>query len=90
MRHQQETVTIHQIKVLPVPQWSLSAHGHQIRNMAVNLKANKAIEKKQPQPLLEKYLALVLLKELAQKPQKKIVKFFKQDTLEIFESILID
>lgn len=70
---QQETVTIHQTKVFAgatmefVGAWTLDKkYGRQF-------KATKAIEKKPATAAsLEKYLALVLSKALAQKPQRKL------------------
>lgn len=84
---QQETVTIHQTKVFAgatmefVGAWTLDKkYGRQF-------KANKAIEKKPATAAsLEKYLGSGLIKGVGPKTAKKIVKYFKQDTLEIFES----
>lgn len=84
---QQETVTIHQTKVFAgatmefVGAWTLDKkYGRQF-------KANKAIEKKPATAAsLEKYLGSGLIKGVGPKTAKKIVKHFKQDTLEIFES----
>ena len=84
---QQETVTIHQTKVFAgatmefVGAWTLDKkYGRQF-------KATKAIEKKPATAAsLEKYLGSGLIKGVGPKTAKKIVKHFKQDTLEIFES----
>ena len=84
---QQETVTIHQTKVFAgatmefIGAWTIDKkYGRQF-------KANKAIEKKPATAAsLEKYLGSGLIKGVGPKTAKKIVKHFKQDTLDIFES----
>jgi exodeoxyribonuclease V alpha subunit len=84
---QQETVTVHQTKVFAgatmefIGAWTLDKkYGRQF-------KANKAVEKKPASAAsLEKYLGSGLIKGVGPKTAKKIVKYFKQDTLEIFES----
>ncbi len=84
---QQETVTIHQTKVFAgatmefVGAWTIDKkYGRQF-------KAIKAVEKKPATAAsLEKYLGSGLIKGVGPKTAKKIVKYFKQDTLEIFES----
>ena len=84
---QQETVTVHQTKVFAgatmefIGAWTIDGkYGRQF-------KANKAIEKKPATTAsIEKYLGSGLIKGVGPKTAKKIVKYFKQDTLEIFES----
>lgn len=84
---QQETVTVHQTKVFAgatmefIGSWTIDGkYGRQF-------KANKAIEKKPATTAsIEKYLGSGLIKGVGPKTAKKIVKYFKQDTLEIFES----
>jgi len=84
---QQETVTIHQTKVFAgatiefTGAWTIDGkYGRQF-------KATKAIEKKPATTAsLEKYLGSGLIKGVGPKTAKKIVSYFKQDTLEIFES----
>lgn len=84
---QQETVTVHQTKVFAgatmqfTGAWTIDAkYGRQF-------KATQAIEKKPATAAsLEKYLGSGLIKGVGPKTAKKIVKYFKQETLEIFES----
>lgn len=84
---QQETVTVHQTKVFAgatmefIGAWTIDGkYGRQF-------KAMKAIEKKPATTAsIEKYLGSGLIKGVGPKTAKKIVKYFKQDTLEIFES----
>ena len=84
---QQETVTVHQTKVFAgatmefTGAWTIDGkYGRQF-------KATKAIEKKPATTAsLEKYLGSGLIKGVGPKTAKKIVSYFKQDTLEIFES----
>ena len=84
---QQETVTVHQTKVFAgatmhfIGAWTIdSKHGRQF-------KATQAIEKKPATAsALEKYLGSGLIKGVGPKTAKQIVKYFKQDTLCIFES----
>jgi len=84
---QQETVTIHQTKVFAgatmefIGAWTIDKkYGRQF-------KADKAIEKKPATAAsLEKYLGSGLIKGVGPKTAKKIVTYFKQETLEIFES----
>ena len=84
---QQETVTVHQTKVFAgatcefIGAWTIDAkYGRQF-------KASKVIEKKPATTAsLEKYLGSGLIKGVGPKTAKKIVKHFKQETLDIFES----
>ncbi len=84
---QQETVTVHQTKVFAgatmefVGAWTIDGkYGRQF-------KATKAIEKKPATTAsIEKYLGSGLIKGVGPKTAKKIVTYFKHDTLEIFES----
>ena len=84
---QQETVTVHQTKVFAgatmefYGAWTIDGkYGRQF-------KASKAVEKKPATTAaIEKYLGSGLIKGVGPKTAKKIVTYFKQDTLEIFES----
>ena len=84
---QQETVTVHQTKVFAgatmefVGSWIIDGrYGRQF-------KASKAIEKKPATTAsIEKYLGSGLIKGVGPKTASQIVKYFKQDTLDIFES----
>jgi exodeoxyribonuclease V alpha subunit len=84
---QQETVTVHQTKVFAgatmefIGAWTIDGkYGRQF-------KASKAVEKKPATTAsLEKYLGSGLIKGVGPKTAKKIVSYFKKDTLEIFES----
>lgn len=84
---QQETVTVHQTKVFAgatmafTGAWTINGkYGRQF-------KANQAIEKKPATTAsIEKYLGSGLIKGVGPKTAKKIVTYFKQDTLDIFES----
>lgn len=84
---QQETVTVHQTKVFAgatmefIGAWTIdSKYGRQF-------KASKALEKKPATTAsIEKYLGSGLIKGVGPKTAKKIVKYFKQDTLDVFES----
>ena len=84
---QQETVTVHQTKVFAgatmefIGAWTIDGkYGRQF-------KATKAVEKKPATTAsIEKYLGSGLIKGVGPKTAKKIVKYFKKDTLEIFES----
>jgi len=84
---QQETVTVHQTKVFAgatmefTGAWTIDGkYGRQF-------KASKALEKKPATTAsIEKYLGSGLIKGVGPKTAKKIVTYFKQDTLEIFES----
>jgi len=84
---QQETVTVHQTKVFAgatmefIGAWTIDGkYGRQF-------KASKAVEKKPATTAsLEKYLGSGLIKGVGPITAKKIVGYFKKDTLEIFES----
>lgn len=84
---QQETVTVHQTKVFAgatmefIGAWTIDGkYGRQF-------KASKAVEKKPATTAsLEKYLGSGLIKGVGPKTAKKIVSYFKKDTLDIFES----
>ena len=84
---QQETVTVHQTKVFAgatmefIGAWTIDGkYGRQF-------KASKAVEKKPATTAsIEKYLGSGLIKGVGPKTAKKIVTYFKQDTLDIFES----
>ena len=83
---QQDTVTVHQTKVFAgatmefIGAWTIdSKYGRQF-------KAHQAIEKKPATTAsIEKYLGSGLIKGVGPKTAKKIVTYFKQDTLNIFE-----
>jgi exodeoxyribonuclease V alpha subunit len=86
---QQETVTVHQTKVFAgatmefMGSWIIDGrYGRQF-------KASKAIEKKPATTAsIEKYLGSGLIKGVGPKTASQIVKYFKQDTLDIFESCI--
>lgn len=83
---QQETVTVHQTKVFAgatmefIGAWTIDKkYGRQF-------KAHQVIERKPATTAsLEKYLGSGLIKGVGPKTAKQIVKYFKENTLEIFE-----
>ena len=85
--HQQETVTVHQTKVFAgatmefIGAWTInSQYGRQF-------KATDAIEKKPATTAsIEKYLGSGMIKGVGPKTARRIVNFFKKDTLDIFEN----
>jgi len=84
---QQETVTIHQTKVFAGA--SMEFHGAWTVHpkFGRQFKATKAIERKPATTAaLEKYLGSGLIKGVGPKTAKKIVNYFGNDTLEVFEN----
>ena len=84
---QQETVTVHQTKVFAgatmqfIGAWTID------RKYGRQFKASKAVEKKPATAAsLEKYLGSGLIKGVGPKTARRIVTYFKQDTLDVFES----
>ena len=84
---QQETVTVHQTQVFAGAtmefrgSWTIDAkYGRQFR-------ATEAIEKKpSTTAAIEKYLGSGLIKGVGPKTAARIVRYFKSDTLDVFES----
>lgn len=84
---QQETVTVHQTKVFAGA--SMEFHGAWTVHpkFGRQFKATKAIERKPATTAaLEKYLGSGLIKGVGPKTAKKIVNYFGNDTLEVFEN----
>ena len=83
---QQETVTVHQTKVFAGATMEFSGAWTIDGKYGRQFKASKAVEKKPATTAaIEKYLGSGLIKGVGPKTAKKIVTYFKQDTLEIFE-----
>jgi exodeoxyribonuclease V alpha subunit len=83
----QETVTVHQTKVFAGA--SMEFHGAWTVHpkFGRQFKATKAIERKPATTAaLEKYLGSGLIKGVGPKTAKKIVNYFGNDTLEVFEN----
>jgi len=83
---QQETVTVHQTKVFAGA--TMEFHGAWTidHKYGRQFKATEAIEKKPATTAaIEKYLGSGLIKGEGPQTAKRIVKFFQQDTLDIFE-----
>lgn len=83
---QQETVTVHQTKVFAGA--TMEFHGAWTidHKYGRQFKATEAIEKKPATTAaIEKYLGSGLIKGVGPKTARKIVKYFQQDTLDIFE-----
>ncbi|MBY0544918.1 MAG: AAA family ATPase [Gammaproteobacteria bacterium] len=84
---QQETVTVHQTKVFAGATMAFYGAWTLDRKYGRQFKANKVVEKKPATTAsLEKYLGSGLIKGVGPKTAQKIVQYFKQDTLAIFES----
>jgi len=84
---QQETVTIHQTKVFAGATMEFIGAWTVDKKYGRQFKAHQAIEKKPATTAsLEKYLGSGLIKGVGPKTAKQIVKYFKQDTLAIFEA----
>ncbi len=84
---QQETVTVHQTKVFAGA--TMEFHGSWTIHpkFGRQFKAAKAVEKKPATTAaLEKYLGSGLIKGVGPKTAKKIVQYFGNDTLDIFEN----
>ena len=82
----QETVTIYQAQIFAGATMEFIGEWQNNPKYGRQFKAEQAIEKK-PASLatLEKYLGSGLIKGVGPKTAKKIVKHFKEDTLEIFD-----
>ena len=84
--HQQETVTVHQTKVFAGATMEFHGSWTVHPKFGRQFKAMKAVEKKPATTAaLEKYLGSGLIKGVGPKTAKKIVKYFGNDTLEVFE-----
>lgn len=84
---QQETVTVHQTKVFAGATMAFRGAWTVDPKYGRQFKATQAIEKKPATTAaIEKYLGSGLIKGVGPKTAKKIVKHFKADTLDIFES----
>jgi exodeoxyribonuclease V alpha subunit len=84
--HQQETVIVHQTKVFAGATMEFAGAWIIHPKFGRQFKAVKATEKKPATTAaLEKYLGSGLIKGVGPKTAKKIVKYFKDRTLEIFE-----
>jgi exodeoxyribonuclease V alpha subunit len=85
--HQQETVIVHQTKVFAGATMEFHGSWTQHPKFGRQFKATKAIEKKPATTAaLEKYLGSGLIKGVGPKTAKKIVKYFGNETLEVFEN----
>jgi exodeoxyribonuclease V alpha subunit len=83
---QQETVTVHQTKVFAGATMEFRGAWTIDHKYGRQFKATEAIEKKPATTAaIEKYLGSGLIKGVGPKTAKRIVKFFQQDTLDIFE-----
>ena len=84
---QQETVTVHQTKVFAGATMEFSGAWTIDGKYGRQFKATQAVEKKPATTAsIEKYLGSGLIKGVGPKTARKIVSYFKQDTLDIFES----
>lgn len=84
---QQETVTVFQARVFAGA--NMEFHGHWMIDPKYGrqFKAHQAIEKKPAScASLELYLGSGLIKGVGPKTAKKIVNFFKEDTLDVFDN----
>ncbi|MDH3798908.1 MAG: AAA family ATPase, partial [Desulfobacterales bacterium] len=85
--HQQETVTVHQTKVFAGATMEFNGSWTVHPKFGRQFKATKAVEKKPATTAaLEKYLGSGLIKGVGPKTAKKIVKYFGNETLEVFEN----
>ena len=85
--HQQETVTVHQTKVFAGATMEFHGSWTVHPKFGRQFKATKAVEKKPATTAaLEKYLGSGLIKGVGPKTAKKIVKYFGNETLEVFEN----
>jgi len=83
---QQETVTVHQTKVFAGATMEFRGAWTIDHKYGRQFKATEAIEKKPATTAaIEKYLGSGLIKGVGPQTAKRIVKFFQQDTLDIFE-----
>ncbi len=84
--HQQETVTVHQTKVFAGATIEFRGAWTVDPKYGRQFKAVEAIEKKPATTAaIEKYLGSGLIKGVGPKTAKRIVKYFKNDTLDIFQ-----
>ena len=84
--HQQETVTVHQTKVFAGATMEFHGAWTVHPKFGRQFKATKSVERKPATTAaLEKYLGSGLIKGVGPKTAKKIVKYFGNETLEIFE-----
>ncbi|MEO1926091.1 MAG: helix-hairpin-helix domain-containing protein, partial [Gammaproteobacteria bacterium] len=84
--HQQETVTVHQTKVFAGATMEFRGAWVLDNKYGRQFKATEAIEKKPATTAaIEKYLGSGLIKGVGPKTAKKIVKYFQNETLNIFE-----
>jgi len=85
--HQQETVTVHQTKVFAGATMEFKGAWTVHPKFGRQFKAIKAVERKPATTAaLEKYLGSGLIKGVGPKTAKKIVKYFGNDTLDVFEN----
>jgi exodeoxyribonuclease V alpha subunit len=85
--HQQETVTVHQTKVFAGATMEFHGSWTVHPKFGRQFKATKAVEKKPATTAaVEKYLGSGLIKGVGPKTAKKIVKYFGNETLEVFEN----
>jgi len=85
--HQQETVTVHQTKVFAGATMEFHGSWTVHPKFGRQFKATKAVERKPATTAaLEKYLGSGLIKGVGPKTAKKIVKYFGNETLEVFEN----
>ena len=84
---QQETVTVHQTKVFAGATMEFRGAWVMDHKYGRQFKASEAIEKKPATTAaIEKYLGSGLIKGVGPETAKKIVSYFKKDTLVIFEN----
>ena len=84
--HQQETVTVHQTKVFAGATMEFHGSWTVHPKFGRQFKATKAVERKPATTAaLEKYLGSGLIKGVGPETARKIVKYFGNETLEVFE-----
>ena len=84
---QQETVTVHQTKVFAGATMEFRGAWTIDHKYGRQFKASEAIEKKPATTAaIEKYLGSGLIKGVGPQTAKRIVKYFQQETLDIFEN----
>jgi len=85
--HQQETVTVHQTKVFAGATMEFHGSWTVHPKFGRQFTATKAVERKPATTAaLEKYIGSGLIKGVGPKTAKKIVKYFGNETLEVFEN----
>ncbi|MBN1932495.1 MAG: AAA family ATPase [Desulfobacterales bacterium] len=85
--HQQETVTVHQTKVFAGATMEFHGAWTVHPKFGRQFKAVKAVERKPATTAaIEKYLGSGLIKGVGPKTAKKIVKYFGNETIEVFEN----